>query len=356
MTKPVIQKLIKIAESNEPFTDIDITPGEPTLVRFSTGWSPFGSDGWALDEVEALLDVVDRDWRKTIYQGDISCNFPTDEFTLRISACMAFNKDHPTISVRRASRYPVPLSETGLPKEARLMAENPRGLVLLTGATGSGKSTTTAALVQSINETRRSKIVTIEDPIEYLYIPKLSIFVQREVGKDTPSFSQGVRLAMRQRPDVIVIGEIRDRETAEAALQAGESGHLVFATLHANSAYGAIQKLLSYFPGETDTKLISLSTCLMGVINHLMVPHHDQKNSVLAVEMLFNHKQQVSGFLDNKEKVNELISRSSDGISRSMADSLIEHVKAKRITSSDALQSVVGQGAVYDHVKSALGI
>ena len=357
MSKSTIEKkLLTIAASREPFTDIDISPGEPTLVRYSTGWSPLGSEGWAMDEVELLLDLLDHDWRKTIKLGDISVNYPTDEWTLRCSACMAFNKDHPTISIRRAPRYPVTLADTGLPNEVRLMAENPRGLVLLTGATGSGKSTTAAALVECINESRRAKIITIEDPIEYLYVPKKSIFVQREVGRDTPSFFQGVRLAMRQRPDVIVIGEIRDRETAEAALQAGESGHLVFATLHANSAYGAIQKLLSFFPGETETKLTSLSNCLMGVINHLMVPAVDQKDCVLAVEMLFNHKQQVSSFLDVKDKVNELISRSSDGLSRSMADSLIAHVKAKRVTSSDALQAVVGQGLVYDRLKSALGI
>lgn len=356
MTKPILLKLQQLATRTEPFTDIDIVPGEYVMVRYATGWEVLDGDGWSLDDVESLLGEINRDWKNVIFDGDVSKNIGTDEWTLRVSACTAFGKDHPSLSIRRSPRYPIPLNKTGLPHTAKLLVQNARGLVLCTGATGSGKSTTTASLIQEINETKRAKIVTIEDPIEYLYVPKLSTIVQREVGKDTPSFYQGVRLAMRQRPDVIVIGEIRDRETADTALQAGESGHLVFATLHANSAYGAIQKLLGYFPGEVESKTISLANCLMGVINHMMVPQKGSKNCILAAELLFNHKQQVSPFLDNKEKVNEVINRSSDGISKSMASSLVELVKADKVSSSDALQAVVGQGAIYDQVKASLGI
>lgn len=355
----VLQKFNNIVKSSEPYTDIDICAGEPVMVRYSSGWARLDVPGWSRDEVESLIAKIDSDWFEKIHTDKINVNYPTDEWTLRVTAYNSFGGTKPMISIRRSPRYPMSIQDAGLPPQVRILAESPRGLVLMVGATGSGKSTTTAALVQHINATRRAKVVTIEDPIEYLYMPINSTFAQREVGIDTPSFYEGVRGAMRQRPDVIVIGEIRDRDTAETAFMAGESGHLVLATLHANSAYGAIQKLINYFPGESESRLISLATCLVGVINHVMVPHVDQKQNVLATELLFNHKQQVSSFIGNKEKVNEYISTSSkinqgDGVSKSLVDSLTELVAAKKISPRDALASVIGQGTVYDSLRKVL--
>ena len=354
MSKIFNQKLMQIVNMTEPYTDIDITAGEAAMVRYSSGWERLDMDGWSHDDVESFIASIDKDWYDNIKNDRISCNYATDEWTLRVTAYLAFGGTRPMISIRRSPRYPRTVAQAGLPSSVRLMADNPRGLVLLVGATGSGKSTTAAALVQHINENRRAKVITIEDPIEYLYAPIKATFAQREVGVDTPTFYEGVRGAMRQRPDVIVIGEIRDRETAETALTAGESGHLVFATLHANSAYGAIQKMLGYFPGEAESRLVSLSTCLVGVINHVMVPAVDQKHSELATELLFNHKQQVSAFLGSKDKVNEHIASKKDGISKSLVETLVELVNAKRITAADALASVIGQGSVYDKLRSQL--
>ncbi len=234
------------------------------------------------------------------------------------------------------------------------MVENPKGLILISGATGAGKTTTMAALIDAINTTRNCHIETIEDPIEYVFEAKNSIFSQREVGADTPSFYEGVRGAMRQRPDVIVIGEIRDRDTAENAILASESGHLVIATIHASSAYGAVQKLVSFFPGDEEAKFAALATSLVGVIYQSMVPAVDKVKGVVATELMFNHDQQFSDMLGDAAKVNMALENQTDKISRSMTKSLYDHVAAKRISKGDALRSVAGQGAVRKKLEEML--
>lgn len=342
-----IAAILDVVNSPTEFSDMLIAADDPVMIRNASGWVEFPGACYSSADIDYILETMDPLWASHLEAGGFSCPFVVGPWRLRVTAYLALRGAKKMLAIRRTPIEPLPLNAIGLPNQIQLMVENPKGLVLLAGATGAGKTTTMAALVDAINSTRNCHIETIEDPIEYVFQRKKSIFSQREVGSDTPSFFEGVRGAMRQRPDVIVIGEIRDRDTAENAILAGESGHLVIATLHASSAYGAIQKLTSFFHGDEASKMASLATSLMGVAYQTMVPSVDKVKGVVASELLFNHDQQFSGLLGDAMKVQSALDAPKDGVSRSLAFSLAEHVKAKRITKGDALRSVAGQGAVY---------
>ncbi|MBL8602852.1 MAG: type IV pilus twitching motility protein PilT [Myxococcales bacterium] len=177
--------------------------------------------------------------------------------------------------------------ELGLPPIVAELATRPRGLVLVTGPTGSGKSTTLASLVDKINTETRSHIMTVEDPIEYMHANKSSVVNQREVGTDTATFRDALRYVLRQDPDVVLIGELRDHETIEAAMTIAETGHLVFGTLHTNSAWQAITRIIDIFPAHQQQQVrIQLSFVLQGIVTQLLVPKAGVPGRVAAVEVL----------------------------------------------------------------------
>src|SRR6187431_110221 len=179
------------------------------------------------------------------------------------------------------------LEDLGLPTQLHELSKKPRGLVLVTGPTGSGKSTTLAAVVDEINRTRDDHIMTIEDPIEFLHRHKRCIVNQREIGPDAVSFAEALRGALRQDPDVILLGEMRDLETISTAITAAETGHLVFATLHTQSAPGTIDRVIDVFPPHQQQQVrVQLSTALQGVLTQQLVPTADGAGRVVAVEAL----------------------------------------------------------------------
>src|SRR6202012_2389604 len=166
------------------------------------------------------------------------------------------------------------------------LANKPRGLVLVTGPTGSGKSTTLASIIDKINTEQRSHILTIEDPVEYIHAHKLSVVNQREIGADTTSFKKALKYVLRQDPDVVLVGEMRDLETIEAALTIAETGHLVFATLHTNSAIQSINRIIDVFPPhQQDQVRAKLSFVLQGVISQQLVPRMGQPGRCMALEV-----------------------------------------------------------------------
>jgi len=231
-----------------------------------------------------------------------------------------------------------------LPKAVERVAMEPRGLVLVTGATGSGKSTTLAAMVDYINTNRTCHIITVEDPIEFLIRDKRSIVNQREIGVDTNSFANALRAALRQDPDVILVGEMRDYETIETALMAAETGHLVLSTLHTIDAVESITRIVSVFPPHQQPQIrLQLASIIRGVISQRLVPRADGKGRVPAVEILVASAR-VRECIADAEMTKELHDAIAKGFTtygmQSFDQSLMQHVKAGVVSYEEALLNV----------------
>jgi len=229
--------------------------------------------------------------------------------------------------------------ELNLPQQMDFFTKVPRGLVLITGTTGSGKSTTLAAIIDKINETRRCHVVTIEDPIEYLHTNKKSIITQREMRIDTQDYNTALRAVMREDPDVILIGEMRDAETFQAAISASETGHLVFSTLHTTNAMLTIDRILDLFPStQQDQIRHQLAMQLRGSVAQRLLPSADGKGRVPAVEIMLNSPGISSLIRDNniKQIPNVIAGGKEDGM-QTFNMSLVQLVKAKLITEEEAM-------------------
>ncbi|MEG1989249.1 MAG: PilT/PilU family type 4a pilus ATPase [Oscillibacter sp.] len=196
-------------------------------------------------------------------------------------------RDHTSAALRLLSENIPPLQSLGLPPRVESFTDLRRGIVLVTGETGSGKSTTLAALIDRINHVRAAHVLTLEDPIEYLYTPDLCVFNQREIGRDTQSYSAGLRAALREDPDVLLIGELRDLDTIETALTAAETGHLVLATLHTASAADSVDRIVDVFPEARQRQIrLQLSQTLQAVLSQQLLPVKTGRGRVAACELM----------------------------------------------------------------------
>jgi twitching motility protein PilT len=233
------------------------------------------------------------------------------------------------------------VEELGLPQVITSLAEEERGLILLTGTTGSGKSTTLAAMIDHINRTKSRHIVTIEDPIEYLFADIKSIINQREVGMDTDSFATAMRRVLRQDPDVILVGEMRDQETVRAALSAGETGHLVLSTVHTLDAAESVNRIVDFFPmHEQNQARAMLAGTLKGVVSQRLVPTVDGKGRVAACEILRVTGRARDMIMDPEEtpRLREVIFEGSYYGMQTFDQALLGHYKAGRISLEDAIR------------------
>jgi twitching motility protein PilT len=231
-----------------------------------------------------------------------------------------------------------------LPKVVQGIAEEHRGLILVTGTTGSGKSTTLAAMIEHINASRTSHIMTIEDPIEFLIRDRRSIVNQREIGVDTQNFANALRAALRQDPDVILVGEMRDFETIETAITAAETGHLVLSTLHTLDATETINRIISVFPPYQQKQIrLQLSAILKAVISQRLVPRADGKGRVPALEVMISTAR-VRECIADKDRTKEIHDAISKGFTtygmQTFDQSLMYHVKSGLITYEEALKHV----------------
>jgi twitching motility protein PilT len=226
------------------------------------------------DAYETLAEVGELDMALTV--ADTRCRINIFRQQGTYSAAIRLLNDH------------IPeLNELGLPDVVHELVEYNQGLILITGETGSGKSTTLAALLNSINRSRYEHILTLEDPVEYIYKPDKCVINQREIGKDTMSFATGLRAALREDPDVILVGEMRDLDTIATALTAAETGHLVFGTVHTNSAADSIDRIIDVFPAERQQQIrLQLSMTLKAVISQQLLPRKSGSGRVLACEVM----------------------------------------------------------------------
>jgi twitching motility protein PilT len=231
------------------------------------------------------------------------------------------------------------LAELGLPGELRDLAFKPRGLVLVTGPTGSGKSTTLATLIDEANRSRAVHILTIEDPIEFVHHHKRSIVNQREIGQDAPGFAEALRAALRQDPDVILLGEMRDLETISTALTAAETGHLVLATLHTQSAPSTIERVIDVFPAAQQGQVrMQLSLSLQGIITQALVPSADGRSRIPALEILLPDDAVRNLIRQGKgEQIYSVMQTNTTRGMQTMEQSLADLVFRRVVTKQDAL-------------------
>jgi twitching motility protein PilT len=280
---------IVLAALERGASDIHITAGAPPNLRIRgrLGALPDAPVLGPLETREivySILSEAQRQQFESVHQVDFSWSIPRIA-RMRVNAYM--QRGAVSAAFRMTPTTIESLEALGMPSAVRAMSELPRGMVLVTGPTGSGKTTTLAALIDEINRTRDDHILTIEDPIEILHQHKRCIVNQRELGADAPSFAEALRAALRQDPDVILVGEMRDLETISTALTAAETGHLVLATLHTQDAPQTIDRVIDVFPPHQQQQVrVMLAAALQGVVAQQLLPTSDGRGRIAAVEVL----------------------------------------------------------------------
>ncbi len=279
--------LRKLAELHG--SDLHITTGSAPQVRVDGHLSPLeGYRTLTSADTKQLAYSVLTDAQKHRFEENLELDFSFGVKGLSRFRANLFNQRGAVGAVFRAIPYEIKaFEELGLPPVVKQMCDKPRGLILVTGPTGSGKSTTLASMVDKINRDRREHILTIEDPIEFLHNHKNCVVNQREVNADTHGFAEALRTALRQDPDVVLVGEMRDLETIESALRIAETGHLTFATLHTNSAASTINRIIDVFPSDQQAQIrAQLSLVLEGIMCQALLPRAEGKGRVMALEVL----------------------------------------------------------------------
>jgi twitching motility protein PilT len=270
-------------------SDLHITTGTPPQVRVDGHIRPLeGYRSLTSSDTKQLAYSVLTDAQKHRFEESLELDFSFGVKGLSRFRANIFNQRGAVGAVFRAIPYEIKSFETlGLPSVIKTLCEKPRGLILVTGPTGSGKSTTLAAMIDKVNNDRHEHILTIEDPIEFLHNHKNCIVNQREVNADTHGFPEALRTALRQDPDVVLVGEMRDLETIESALRIAETGHLTFATLHTNSAASTINRIIDVFPSEQQSQVrAQLSLVLEGILCQALLPRASGQGRAMALEIL----------------------------------------------------------------------
>ena len=284
-----LDELIKEAAEHHA-SDLHILSDKPPYIRNSRGdIEPLPHEAISEGEVMKLflsllspqkqLDMTER--------GDIDISYSVQGIRTRIN--VFYEHGGMAAAVRLFSDKIPAMRDLGLPLTVQALIKRRHGLVLFTAPTGNGKSTSIASLLQTLNETQAKRIITIEDPVEYLYPAGKSIVSQREIGRECKSFAYGLRSALREDPDVIMIGEMRDKETIQSAIAAAESGHLVFSTLHSADVIEATDRILQYFPeGEQDTISMQFANAFLAIVAQKLLPRRDGQGRVAAFEVLLS--------------------------------------------------------------------
>ena len=337
-----IQELLKLTVEKDA-SDLHITTYIPPRVRVHGSLLSLDYPPLTPTETKTLIYSLLTDKQKKVFEENLELDFSFGIQDLgRFRANVFMQKSAVAAAIRRFMPSMWSFEQLGLPKSLAQLCTLPRGLVLVTGPTGSGKSTTLACLIDFINKERPVHIVTIEDPIEYFFTPKKSVINQRELHVDTHSFPNALRAVLREDPDVVLVGEMRDMETVESTLRVAETGHLTFSTLHTNSAAETITRIVDVFPADYQSQVrIMLSMCLQGVITQVLLPRADGQGRVIALEILLLNPAVRNLIRENK--IHQIYSAMQMGQSRfgmkTLNQSLADLYCSKLITLETAMDA-----------------
>lgn len=268
-------------------SDLHLVGDRPPIFRIQGRLVPAKLPAFDHATVTDMLMQLMNEKQKKMFEEfpEFDMSFQLDQYSFRVN--IHRNKGHLAATIRMLPTLMKDMHQLGLPPIVTEMCGRLAGLILIVGRAGTGKTTTMTHMVQYINEKRPAKIITVEDPIEYVFESKNSLIVQREVGSDTPTFATGLKYALRQDPDVVVIGEMRDLESISMALTTAETGHLVFATLHAPDAIEAINRIIDVYPGDKQNQIrVQMAENLSAVVGQQLLPSRDGKSRVLATEIV----------------------------------------------------------------------
>ena len=337
-----ITELLTFAVKNNA-SDTHMSAGLPPMLRIHGDIRHLNVEPLDAKTVHAMIYDIMNDAQRKWYEENLEIDFAIDLAGVARFRVNAFNQDRgPAAAFRTIPAKVLSLEDLNAPKVFKDIINVPRGLVLVTGPTGSGKSTTLAAMVDHINQQRADHIITIEDPIEFLHTPKKCLINQREVGPHTHSFANALHSALREDPDVILVGELRDLETMRLALTAAETGHVVFATLHTSSAPKTIDRIVDSFPGgEKDMVRAMLSESLRAVISQTLLKTADGKGRVAAHEIMIANPAIRNLIRENKiAQMYSVIQTGQNQGMQTLDQCLADLVRAHRITREEALRRV----------------
>jgi twitching motility protein PilT len=343
-----MQRLLK-ATVQFNASDLHVQVGSPPTVRVDGTMVAVNAPPVTAEELRGLVQQVADEAQVQRLEVERSCDF---SYSIPDVARFRINVFHEKGNLCLVARC-IPLriktvAELALPEVLEEIAEEQRGLVLVTGTTGSGKSTTLAAMIDHLNRTRRLRIVTIEDPIEFVHVSQKSLVAQREIGRDTPSFTESLRRALRQDPDVILVGELRDAETMRIALQAADTGHLVFSTIHTTNASFTMQRIVAMFPPEERELLqTELATNLAAVVSQRLASHKQKdKGRIPVLEIMRNTAVVRKAIMEGRiGSLPQAIANRENGM-QLFDQHLADLYKAGRVTGTEALRLSTNPDAV----------
>ncbi|MDB4963148.1 MAG: twitching motility protein [Myxococcales bacterium] len=348
-----LQALLK-AMTDKGASDLHVTAGSPPRLRIDGDLVKLQTEALTPVDTKTLCYSVMNDAQKLRFEEDLEIDF---SFGIRGMARFRANVYMQQACVGGAFRVVpyniIPLENLGLPQVVTDLCDKPRGLVLVTGPTGSGKSTTLASMIDRINTRTKGHIITVEDPIEFQHSHKSCLVNQREIGRDSTSFKRALKYILRQDPDVVLIGEMRDLETVEAALTIAETGHLAFATLHTNSAIQSINRIIDVFPSHAQSQVRAvLSFVLEGVVTQQLIPNATGSGRALCAEVMVPNAAIRN--LIREDKLHQIYSQMQIGQSKfgmqTMNQSLVDLYLRKVIT----LDEAIGHSSEIDELKTMI--
>jgi twitching motility protein PilU len=356
MKETPIDQYLKILAAKDG-SDLYLSTGAPPCAKFQGVLKPLSQTAYAAGELEAIaIEIMDSEQRRA-FEEDLEMNLAISIPSVGRFRINIFKQRNEVSIVARNINTDIPnFDDLKLPPILKELVMEKRGLILFVGGTGSGKSTSLAALIDHRNSTSSGHIITIEDPVEYVHKHKMSIINQREVGVDTRSFRNALKNTLRQAPDVILIGEIRDRETMEHAMEFAETGHLAISTLHANNANQALERIINLFPDEKKSQLlIGLSQNLRGFVSQRLIPTIDGKRCA-AVEVLLGTKTVQELILKNRLTEIKSIMEKSENLGMQTFDAaLFKLYQAGRISLDETIANADSPNNLRLRIKLASG-